>query len=469
MSNTASPAESKKRAKNEEERTPLSTLFMNLVWAMDDDVRSAMPKFPRKFHLVEPNPGKYLVLREQENRVAVTTTLADVSATILRYAQQDLDHPEWNSWIAKTAELAAKFWLDMSAGKPLPMPRSWAWADDPDLCFHRLPWTKKDTGAHPTWDALLKNMDNAKAFKAWIGSLFVPESDRQTYVWLYGAGQDGKGSVVRFLRRVFGSACGAEDATKAHGNFWTSGIIGKRLIMFTDTNSAAFPASGLLKALTGGDPVRVEIKGGAIFTAELECKLLFASNHRPEISSGKADMRRPIFCEMKTVPDHLVDTSFEKSLWAEGGAFINSAIAEYLADYPTHRPIRPETGKLEDWVEDLEAHLAALYHAEFRTTPLPESCECRAAGPRGEIIHKCDWELQPNQLARWLMRQVRDHRDQKKFRDYLAKKGHVKRNIRYVCETTGKALIRKRYSGICLIDHTNFSAAGDVNADSEGS
>jgi len=423
----------------ESDRTPIAVLFSQLAEVMNGGQISVLPKFPRRFHLTEPSPGKYLVLREKAQEIVVATTMDDVAKTVLRYAHKQMAHDEdWQRWVDKTSNDAARFWSAMAADTAIPMPPAWAWKDQPGLCFHRLPWAQGISGDTPTWDRLLANMDNAEAFIAWMGSLFVPESDRQTYVWLYGEGMNGKGSVVRFIHRVFGGACASEDANQASGRFWTAGLIGKRVVMFPDTNAAKFPASGLLKTLTGGDPVRVEIKGGATFTTELECKILFASNMRPELSSGKADMRRPIFCEMAPIAESDVDPDFETNLWAEGGAFITAAIAHYRGKYPRNGPIRSDMTKLMDWIEDLEARFEALYEAHFVSS--------------GDEDY--DWELQPTQLARWLDRHLKDSRDHAKFRNFLAQKGHKKVTRRGV----GFA---KRYAGVRLKHPDLYSALVD--------
>ena len=150
----------------------------------------------------------------------------------------------------------------------------------------------------------------------------------QQYVWLHGKGNEGKGSLNRFLQRVFGPAYCSKQPNESGDKFWTHELLGKRLVVFPDCNDQKFVTSGLFKSMTGGDPVAVEAKGEMSYTTRLNAKYLVLSNEKPQISSEKADKRRIIYCEIAPRED-LIDLNFEARLWDEGGAFLGKCWSLY--------------------------------------------------------------------------------------------------------------------------------------------
>ena len=275
-------------------RIPKATLFNSMYECMNEFKMSTLPKFPFKFHVVEPSPGIFDVLEERRNQVVNYCHDQRVSAAILKFCQTKLSNrPAFVNWTTKDAHECMRFWLHMS--RPISQPVLVREKSSEGLCFHRLPWDAKK-GKCPLFDEFLSRTSNADAYQIFIGSLFYPNSDKQQYLWHYGRGLNGKGSMIRLLRRVLGPAFSAEDAGQAKSQFWTYGLIGKRLIVFPDCNSYSFPASQKFKSLTGGDPIRIERKNKDPYTEQLEAKFMFASNEKPGLSSQSSDVRRAIFC-----------------------------------------------------------------------------------------------------------------------------------------------------------------------------
>jgi phage/plasmid-associated DNA primase len=162
---------------------------------------------------------------------------------------------------------------------------------------------------------------------------------------MYGQGKDGKGTLNRFLARVFGGAFCAKTPPAKGDKFWTFGLIGKRLVSFADCDDTKFVASGLFKSLTGGDPMPVEAKKQMAFTYMPVAKYLFFSNRKPEISSERSDQRRIIYCEFK--PADVVDEAgFQERLWEEGGAFLTNCIVKYAEAHREPGPIICENEKI---------------------------------------------------------------------------------------------------------------------------
>lgn len=336
-----------------------SDLYLAVSRAIDGKP-GALPAFPRRFHVVEPEPGRRLVLEEAPGGVVRYVDLDAVSVAILRYTVTELATRSAYKWELRQAEAAAKFWRALA--EPIDEPPAVRWADEDGLTFSRLPWTfEPDFNGKrmPLFNELFGRISNAPALAEWIGSLFDEGSDRQQYVWLYGRGQNGKGALMRFLARCLGPAFRSKQPPAPNDDKWTAGLLGARLVTFPDCNAYGFPATGLFKSLTGGDLVDINPKFEKPFTAELRAKFLFSSNERPQLSSETADMRRAVYCEVGPIQGDATP-GYEARLWEEGGAFLSTCIHNYRTSYPQGGPIRVDTDELAAWVSVVEEDFAAL-------------------------------------------------------------------------------------------------------------
>lgn len=331
---------------------------------------------------------------------------------VVKYCEENMYKSVDYQLTSKEAKAAAEYWSYLVA--PVPEPKMFSWPDETGLTFARLPW-RAVAGDCPTWDRLMARMSNAKAFKAFIGSLFDPLSYLQQYIWLRGEGNDGKGSINRFLSRVLGLAYCSKQPKERGDKFWAHELLGKRLVVFPDCNDQSFVASGFFKTLTGGDPIGVEAKGRMSYTTRLNCKYLILSNERPGVSSEVADLRRLIYCEIdardasEPVP---TDDAFEAQLWAEGGAFLASCISEYERGNGTGKPIAVTGDQLKDIVETNELDFEEVFDFYF------------------EIDEKdrANW-VQPVYLQRVLKQAFKSVKTQREFLSYIERVYGVKKQV----------------------------------------
>lgn len=293
--------------------------------------------FPRDFRVVKDDRGDvdYCEVNPVDEVQYVSKTA--LVNEVVRYIE--LDCPHIYETVCKASDVneillrftATTVPLDLSTVRPVRE------ADEPGLTLRRLPWNLTQ-GPHPTYDELLFRTSNGHALMAWIGSLFFEQSDRQQYVWLYGHGRNGKGSLTRVLQRIFGPSFATEQPPPRDDKFWTSGLLGKRLVVFPDCNHYSFTTTGLFKSLTGGDRVRIERKNHQPFDAELTCKFMFLSNERPRLSSQEADLRRAIFCEIDPI-DKDFGPDYERLLWEEAPHFLEHCRRYYESVCPNHGSI----------------------------------------------------------------------------------------------------------------------------------
>lgn len=397
------------RTKRRKTKAQKSDLYLAIARAIDGRP-GALPSFPRRFHIVEPEQGVRLVLEELDDGVVRYIKAEAVAAAILRYTVNDLANREAYKWDVRQARAAMEFWL--SYIDPIPEPPAVLWAEEHGLTFSRLPWCYApdfDGNATPLFNELFGRISNASALIEWIGSLFDPEADRQQYAWLYGAGGDGKGALARFLARVFGRAYRSVQPPAPAERHWTAGLVGARLVVFPDCNAYGFPASGLFKVLTGGDSVPVERKYEDAYSAQLTAKFMFLSNERPQLSSERADMRRALYCEVEAIKAE-VDPAYEKRLWDEGGAFLSTCIHNYRTGYPHGGPIRIDTDELEAWVDVIEEDFSALVETH--------------------LVLGVDERCFQTQWVEWCKANFKDSRVKRQFMAYLERKHDVRMHKR---------------------------------------
>lgn len=374
-------------------------LYETIMWAMDGDLLGKrLGPFPYRFYLARIDTGKIL-LRASEDDPAIVeqVDMEEIERAIAAFiAQVRLNLEGYNDFGPRIIAECARYWALRTA--VVPEPRAFLWPGEDGMAFRRLPWPLA-AGTHPTWDALLSKMTNAQAFKQWVGSLFVADSDKQQYVWIYGEGNDGKGAINRFLKSVFGVAYHATEPppTTRHGGgrdkFWSYyAVIGKRLVVFPDCNDAHFTTSSTFKSLTGGDPIACEKKRGDPFTYIPKAKFLFFSNVKPDLSSAKADMRRVIYCEFDPQAAFIESSNFEGTLWGEGGPFLHSCIVAYAEACPGRGLITSDgeaQDALDNWVSTLEERFEEIFNLYFIHQPGSQARPCEVFGiAKGQFSDK---------------------------------------------------------------------------------
>lgn len=330
----------------------MADLYFAVIQAINRTPLRTLPAPDFKILVSETSPGVRLILQVDEADVCTVVPKERVVSLVAQYVQSKLlDRPDY-AWEHRHILECVRLWL---VSTPLtPWPKATRFRSEKGLCFYRLPFDlvpDPEGKRTPLWDELFSRMTNSRAVKVWIGSLFVEASNRQQYVYLYGEGRDSKGALARFLQRALASSAASQSALPRLSNkHWAIPYEGKRLIVYSDFEDYEKLSSGLLRSLTGGDAVFVDRKGKDGYTTELSCKLLFCSNNMPSISSLKADLRRIIFAQLRSI-DVPEDYEYEDKLWAEGGAFLWHCVTAYSEECPRHGPI-PSSVETQDEMRD---------------------------------------------------------------------------------------------------------------------
>lgn len=386
---------------------PKKTPVMQSAMFFSDLLNGKLPPhiepLSAKFHILKDQAGNAQILEEAPGGEVSFVGKAKVLSTLAQYTRNnEIIARESMGFAASDWEFFVKYWIMETNSLPAKIHNVLP-SSATGLSWRRLEFDP-EPGPHPLWDELMSRVTNAVALQQWIGSLFHDEADRQTYVWLYGEGGDGKGALLRLLKRVFGITAAAEHVQKGGANqFWTHGLLGKRLIIFGDCNNYAFPMSGLFKSITGNDSVRVEVKGGSVYTTELNCLCIFASNEKPQVEK-EADLRRAIFCSF-TPPPNKDNHGYETDLWAEAPHILATCMQQYVTMDCLGNRITPSRLDLEEIADVASSEFESIFYRRF---------ELAAYG--------ASTSMATHEIYRILKEEgVKSHHDIAKFYDWLKK------------------------------------------------
>ncbi len=360
----------KKNPKEKPKKPQRAELFQAIADAINRKYYSELPGFNERLVIYSASPSMRVIGHLAEGDV-ITVHENDVpaEAAIMGYCNRELLGREEYRWTAKNVRDCRDFWT--LSTDPLLDVKPFRWKSEPGYTFNRLPWDRDQQAPTPTWSWLLRHMTNRLALRQWIGSLFIENSYTHQYVWVHGQGGDGKGSINRFLAKVFGGAYCSKQPPAKGDKFWTYGLIGRRLVAFPDCDDTKFVTTGFFKSLSGGDPMPAEAKGKMGFTFQPIAKYIFFSNDKPKISSERADTRRIIYCEFPSNDEDLSWDGIEEKLWDEGGAFLTNCIQEYYAAHPTPGPIICGTDEIQEHLSVVEERFEVIFDRYFCRTPAP--------------------------------------------------------------------------------------------------
>lgn len=310
------------------------------------------------FHVYEDDCGnRGIILEEKLDGLVVESGLGRLTAVIGRMAREN-----FNIFLdAVEAKRHAENYI-LYTNTIKEEPRTVAFLNEDCLAYHKLDFDLVE-GECPIFDELVGRSTNKKALMAFIWSLFVTDSDRQQYIWLCGGGGNGKTSLQRLLERLLGNACIEKRVGSVHNNrFFTHSLIGKRLAVFSDTNSATVVRTETVKEITGGGRIEVEPKGKSPFTIKPDVKLIFISNNDPDISSKNADLRRLIMCKIDALPKGVKqDPFYIDKLWNERSAILYKCKAIYEELDVGIGSIPHETILSKEVAEDSEVEFESVF------------------------------------------------------------------------------------------------------------
>jgi putative DNA primase/helicase len=111
-------------------------------------------------------------------------------------------------------------------------------------------------------------------------------TDLKASFWCVGKPDTGKSTLIGFIRSLMGSLHGTVDLNQLQANrFLLSGIVGKRVVTFTEADTNSFLPDAIYKNMVGGsDEIYVDVKNKPGFSFVPIAKFWWAMNGAPRTS-----------------------------------------------------------------------------------------------------------------------------------------------------------------------------------------
>ncbi|MGI9360947.1 MAG: DNA primase family protein [Parasphingorhabdus sp.] len=212
----------------------------------------------------------------------------------------------------------------------------------------------------PVYDAFMAKVQPdpvmARFIAQWGGLSMTGDIGEQKLAFFYGQGRNGKGTWVEAVAWMAGDYAGSLpiesllDNGKRRGDQATPDIArlpGVRFLRVSEPSKGAVLNEGLVKMVTGGDPVDARHLNKGLFTFLPEFKMTISGNQKPAIR----DTSDGIWRRMQLVPWDVqipreeVDKHLVEKLQAEG-AGIFARMMEGLLDWRLNGLIEPEAVRL---------------------------------------------------------------------------------------------------------------------------
>lgn len=166
-----------------------------------------------------------------------------------------------------------------------------------------------------------------------LGYSMTARTDLKASFWLVGAKDSGKSTFVALLKAIMGSLHATIDLTQLGTNrFLLSGIVGKRVITFTEASGSTVLPDYLYKALVGGsDEIQADVKNRDPITFRPESKVWWAMNDMPRMVDRSGATARRIFMIPfnRTVPEAKRIGNLETRLAGERSGIFNLMVTHY--------------------------------------------------------------------------------------------------------------------------------------------
>lgn len=412
--------------KRSKKKPKIKEIHAQIVEAMLGN-HGRLPPFPEKLHRWVDHSGSSLPYKEDKQGVVryVATDYLNHLISLYWDRCQDVLDGYWGSPSADDISKVRRLWFAKSKGRE----ERWltlTFASDKRPALKKVNISSGDHAGIgdmaadayrlcPAWNNLMSRIADHKILMAWIGSLFDPDSQRQQYIWLYGKGGEGKGSLIRAITKILGCAASSETIYDIENRFWTFGIRDRRLVVFPDCDNPDFISTGIFKSLTGEDEIRMEKKAGEIWSQHIDAKFLISSNVKPNISSGNADLRRCLIFNVEPVNEMIED--FDKKLDEDADMFIESCWFTYqkMINGNSRHVFKQEN---RDFIENIVAENEYDYDFfcnDWLDIQIDESADI----PN----HKKYW-MDPVTMNQLMIKAgFSSQREQKKLRNHLLNKG----------------------------------------------
>ena len=211
--------------------------------------------------------------------------------------------------------------------------------------------------AHDAFLAVVQPKPEMRRFLAqWGGLSLTGNTGEQKLAFFYGGGSNGKGTWVETIARIAGDYAGTIkiqsllDQGKKSGDQATPAIAklpGVRFLRVSEPSKGAVLDEGLVKELTGEDPVDARHLNKSFFTFFPEFKITISGNNKPVIKDTSDGIwrRMQLVPWEADIPASQRDKGLKDKLLAERDG-IFAWLMRGLLDWKKHGLIEPEDVRL---------------------------------------------------------------------------------------------------------------------------
>ncbi|MBD9528391.1 phage/plasmid primase, P4 family [Paracoccus sp. PAR01] len=176
----------------------------------------------------------------------------------------------------------------------------------------------------------------------WIGLSMTALTGEQKLCFFYGGGGNGKSVLVDLIARIMGDYASTAKIESLTGRNRRGGgeatpdlipLVGARMVRASEPEEGEKLQEGLIKELTGGEPILVRALNKDFFEFHPLFKLTISGNHKPDIR-GLDDgiWRRVLLVPFDVqIPKAERDPALGEKLWAERSGILNWMIAGLLS------------------------------------------------------------------------------------------------------------------------------------------
>jgi len=186
----------------------------------------------------------------------------------------------------------------------------------------------------------------------WFGYSMTGLTSEQKFAFFYGSGANMKSVLVDLMAKLMGDYAASAKIESITGRNRRGGgdatpdlvpLIGARFVRTSEPDDGQRLQEGLIKELTGGEPILVRALNENFVLVYPIFKLTISGNHKPEIHGGDDGIWRRVMLVPFDVqiPPEERDPELGAKLWEERAGVLNWLI-EGLKDYLAHGLQVPE-------------------------------------------------------------------------------------------------------------------------------
>ncbi|WP_170133811.1 DNA primase family protein [Palleronia aestuarii] len=219
--------------------------------------------------------------------------------------------------------------------------------DRSQLMTKIMPVDYDDQARSPLFDAFLERVQPNPEMRAflqrWFGLNLTSITGDQKLAFFYGEGANGKSVLTDLMARMMGDYAATARIESLTGTNRRGGgdatpdlipLMGARMVRASEPEQGTKLQEGVIKELTGGEPLLVRALHSDFVEVKPQFKLTISGNHKPDIRGTDDGIWRRVMLIpfLVQIPEAERDPDLLKKLWEERSGILNWMVAG-LIDY----------------------------------------------------------------------------------------------------------------------------------------